>query len=143
MCIRDRGDIGNVDGSEESIKQSYTLRRLQDIFDTQDRWVLHAYLELYLATKNQKFLNTAQHVADVILDKLYENSLFIRKPKARYARVADETPLAILRLSRILNNVGDIKAESLMPRDPYIRSVHKNFPKQWDQVIYLGKTVDD
>ena len=98
ICLQHFGDIGRPDGSGSSIRYDTELN---------DWRTIYAFLELYRATNDDKFLRLACSIGENILKMQTPTGLFPRSGR-QWARTGDEIPLALLHLSAAIKGKASL-----------------------------------
>ncbi len=146
------GDIGTTTGDGLSVSGTYILQPLKNADESDQRvrnrpnnfnaFTINALVELYWATNDARFLDMAENVADVIMDALYDNGLFVRQKNGLYGRTGDFMPLALVNLSAARRDIKMDK-ESIIARNAYLRVPHDTTAwwnrndKAWDnEIVY-------
>lgn len=145
------GDIGKQSGQDVRLAFDRTIQ-FRDYnsaplvhlrMNNESAYFIHAFVDLYVATGCQRYLQFAAKIADQLIDELYEKGLFMRRKDAKWARTIGELlPLALIYLEAAAEG-RELAPTSLMPRVLYYRACNtKKSPKMRTQVRSSSQDPD-
>lgn len=136
MAGYEMGDIGMEPGRDVRLAfdrpapfRDYSQEPLIHQFrNNESAYLIHAFVDLYAATWDRRYLQFAAKMADQLIEETYEAGLFVRMKGAKWARTTAELlPMALLRLEAAIEG-RELEPSSLMPRILYYRATDANKP---------------
>jgi hypothetical protein len=106
------GDIGAAPGQGVALKYERGDWNLEGEFVA---FLVHTFVELYEKTGGEEYLRYAGHLSDVLVDQLFVDGLFVKRPGAMYARTACLIPLALLHVEAATHGQS-LDSSSVFPR---------------------------